>query len=254
MGAGMTAFRPSSLCIGTYAGGGGRGVYDLADDWTLGDADPVAANASFGTYAPRFGLHYLVDERDAGTVGAYRRDAAGWQRLASVETGGAAPCHVALNHAQTALAVANYASGSVSLFVLDANGLPRSPAQVHANSGHGPNAERQEAPHAHWVGFSPDDRWLYQTDLGTDEILAFPVADGALGPARIAHAAPPGSGPRHLLLKRTREYADAARPQRGPVPSARARLDVASRRNGRVDRRASLRQPRGRPALCDQPW
>ncbi len=200
MGAGMIAFRPSSLCIGTYAGGGGRGVYDLADDWTLGDADPVAANASFGTYAPRFGLHYLVDERDAGTVGAYRRDAAGWQRLASVETGGAAPCHVALNHAQTALAVANYASGSVSLFVLDANGLPRSPAQVHANSGHGPNAERQEAPHAHWVGFSPDDRWLYQTDLGTDEILAFPVADGALGPARIAHAAPPGSGPRHLLL------------------------------------------------------
>lgn len=190
----------SPLGIGTYANGGGGGVYAVADGWTLGDVYSEALNASFGVYSGRFDLHYLVDERDEGTVGVHRHGASGWQRLARVKVGGAAPCHAALNHAQTLLAVANYMSGSVSLFRLDVDGLPIEPPQIHANTGHGPNAERQEAPHAHWVGFSPDDRWLFQTDLGTDQILAYPIDDGRLGPPREAYAAPPGSGPRHLLL------------------------------------------------------
>lgn len=190
----------SPLGVGTYANGGGRGVYAVANGWTLGDVYPGAVNASFGVYSRRFDLHYLVDERDDGAVGVHRHGPSGWQCLAQVKVGGSAPCYAALNHAQTLLAVANYMSGSVSLFRLDADGLPIAPPQLHANTGHGPNAERQEAPHAHWVGFSPDDRWLFQTDLGTDQILAYPIEAGQLGPAREAYAAPPGSGPRHLLL------------------------------------------------------
>ena len=165
------------LAIGTYAGGGGGGVYALVDGWTLGDVYPAAANASFGAYSPRFGLHYLVDERDAGAIGVHRHGVAGWEWLARVAVGGAAPCHVALNHAQTALAVANYASGSVALFRLDAAGLPVEPPAIHANTGRGPNAARQEGPHAHWVGFSPDGRWLYQTQCACG-----PSCRSALGP------------------------------------------------------------------------
>jgi len=191
---------PPGLCVGTYAGGGGGGVYAIGDGWTRGDVYPRAANASFGAWSSRFGLHYLVDEREDGTVGVHRHGAAGWERLARVAVGGAAPCHLALNHAQTLLAVASYASGSVSLFRLDAAGLPVGAPNIHVGTGRGPNAARQEGPHAHWVGFDPADRWLYQTDLGTDRILAFPLVDGRLGPVRTAYAAPPGSGPRHLLL------------------------------------------------------
>ncbi|MEG3164530.1 beta-propeller fold lactonase family protein [Sphingomonas sp. PB2P19] len=197
----MTSFSNTRLAIGTYAGNGGAGVHAVADDGTLCAAYPDAMNVSFGVYSSRFDLHYLVDERDAGAVGTHRYAQSDWQSVAYAPTGGAAPCHAALNHAQTLLAVANYGSGSVSLFRLDADGLPIAPPQVHANHGHGPNPERQEAPHAHWVGFSPDDRWLYQTDLGTDQILAFPIDEsGGLGAPRVAYAAPPGSGPRHLLL------------------------------------------------------
>ncbi|WP_380788075.1 lactonase family protein [Sphingomonas sp. R86521] len=194
------SWSPLGIGVGTYANGGGRGVCAVADGWTLGDVYPGAVNASFGVYAHRFDLHYLVDERDDGAVGVHRHGPSGWQCLAHVKVGGSAPCHAALNHAETLLAVANYMSGSVSLFRLGADGLPIAPSQVHANTGHGPNAERQEAPHAHWVGFSPDDRWLFQTDLGTDQILAYPVDNDRLGPAREAYAARPGSGPRHLLL------------------------------------------------------
>ncbi|WP_260596939.1 lactonase family protein [Sphingomonas endolithica] len=170
-------------------------------DLALGSVYPHAANASFSVYSARHDIHYLVDE-NAGSVGAYRHRGGRWEMLATIPTQGAAPCHIALNPAETLLAVANYASGSVSLFRLDMHdGLPRERARVHANHGSGPDAQRQDRPHAHWVGFSADGRWLYQADLGTDEILAFAI-DGAgdLRAAQRSYQAPPGSGPRHLLL------------------------------------------------------
>ncbi len=196
---------PTALWIGTYAGGGGAGLYPLhrnPDGWTISAPHDAAANASFGTYAPRFGLQYLVDEQD-GALGVHHFDGAGWTRLAHVPTGGQAPCHVALDHSQSWIAVANYASGSVALYRLDtATGLPIAPPAVHTNTGSGPDADRQQSPHAHWVGFSLDDRRLYATDLGTDQILAFAVDanTGTLGAPTTAFDAPPGSGPRHLLI------------------------------------------------------
>lgn len=201
----MTIASPPVLCAGTYRDGGGTGLRAIRQDgqgtWIVGDAYAGAPNASFSVYSARHDLHYIVDEQTNGAIGVHRHGRDGWQCLAVASTGGAAPCHVALDSSETLLAAANYASGSVSLFRLDErNGLP-GPAQVRANRGSGPNVTRQEAPHAHWVGFDPHGRWLYQTDLGTDEILAFAIgAGGILGEAQRAYAAPPGSGPRHLLL------------------------------------------------------
>ncbi|MES3099358.1 lactonase family protein [Sphingomonas faeni] len=191
--------------IGTYAGGGGRGLYPLRDTGegvAIGPPDVEASNASFGTWSSRFGLQYLVDEREQGMIGAYRRTEATWIRLTQATTDGAAPCHVALDATQSWLAVANYMSGSTALYRLDEAGLPIAPPFVQANRGSGPNLERQQTAHAHWVGFGPDNRTLYVADLGTDEIQAFPFdADrGILGPAYTAFAASPGSGPRHMLF------------------------------------------------------
>lgn len=200
--------RQSSLCLsaGTYYGGGGQGVYSVCraacGQWKVGEAYPGALNASFSAYSARHGLHYIVNEQTAGAIGIYRYGKQGWSLLSTVATGGAAPCHVALNATETLLAVAHYASGSISVIRLDErDGLAAGGVQVRANSGSGPDPQRQENPHAHWVGFSDDGRWLYQTDLGTDEILAFAIDEhGELGASHCAYAAPPGSGPRHLLL------------------------------------------------------
>jgi 6-phosphogluconolactonase (cycloisomerase 2 family) len=192
-----------SLWIGTYAGGGGAGVYPLSATGMLGASYTDACNASFGTYSPRFNLHYLVDEQDDGALGVHRHTDSGWVRLAHVPVDGAAPCHVALDRTQSCIATANYASGSVSLFRLDpASGLPIARPMVHANDGSGPDPERQQSPHAHWVGFGLDNRFLYVADLGTDEVLAFAVDTerGALGEPHTAFKAAPGSGPRHLLF------------------------------------------------------
>lgn len=193
------------LWVGSYAAKGGRGLYPLSrassGSWKVGEPYEEAQNASFGVRSARHQLQYLVDEQ-GGSLAIYKLED-GWKQLARLPTGGADPCYVALDATETRLAVANYGSGSVSLFSLDPHtGLPIGPPVVRANSGQGPNAERQEGPHAHCALFSPDLRWLYQTDLGTDQILAFPP-DG-VGEASLAFAAPPGSGPRHLILHPSR--------------------------------------------------
>ncbi|WP_156460769.1 lactonase family protein [Sphingomonas sp. Leaf339] len=192
------------LVVGTWSDVGGRGLYDvrLIDGaWVVGDAFADAPNASFGVHASRHGLHYIIDEH-AGTIGVFSHDGRGWVRITTIDARGTAPCHLALNDDQTLLAVANYGSGSVSLFRLNVrDGLPIGDVQTHVHRGSGPNAQRQEGPHAHWVGFGADGRWLYQTDLGTDQVLAFPIdRQGVMGPPAIAFAAAPGAGPRHLAI------------------------------------------------------
>jgi len=194
--------------VGTYANGGGAGlctVHPGTDDggWSLGKADSGVPNASFATCSARHALNYFVDEQQAGAVGVYRLKAGRLVQLARVATQGADPCYIALNHDESLLAVANYGSGSIAVFELDpVTGLPTEPPALRTNHGSGPVSDRQEEPHAHCACFSPDDRRLYHVDLGTDEILVYPIdpATRSIGEREVAFAAPPGSGPRHLVF------------------------------------------------------
>jgi 6-phosphogluconolactonase len=198
------------LYIGTDADNGGAGLHplDYSEDtgWHVGKPYPEARNASFAAYSERHDLYYLVDERPEGSVGVFRITSDGWDPVGRVRTGGAAPCYVALNDAQDRLAITNYGSGSVALFRLDdRTGLPLGAPDVRQNEGGGPVEDRQDGPHAHCACFSPDQRWLYHVDLGTDAILAYRLdpATGTLGERRVAFSAPAGSGPRHLVFHPT---------------------------------------------------
>jgi 6-phosphogluconolactonase len=65
--------------------------------------------------------------------------------------------------------------------------------------GHGPVADRQEMAHAHFVSLSPDNRFVYINDLGSDKIHIYRLNTntGKLTPAGTFHAEP-GYGPRTL--------------------------------------------------------
>ena len=198
------------IYVGTYAEGGGPGLQRLSlhaiRAWACEDAFLGARNASFGAYSARHDLHYLVDEHRTGTVGMFRETTDGWREVGRVATAGADPCYVALDAEGGVLAVANYGSGSIAVFRLDpATGLPDGDPDVRANMGCGPVEDRQEGPHAHCVRFGPDGQWLFHVDLGTDEILAYPLDPTAarLGERHRAYAAPAGSGPRHLVFHPT---------------------------------------------------
>ncbi|WP_445190972.1 lactonase family protein [Sphingomonas sp. Tas61C01] len=189
------------LIAGTYAREGGKGLYPVVRDGNRWRVDaPIGGidDASFGVGGGPAGSYYLAKEGGAGSLGAY---GPGWRRRAAVPTGGADPCYLAIDRASACLAIAHYSSGGIAFVRLDPRtGAPGEPIQF-MHKGGGPNRDRQTAPHAHWVGFSPDRRWLHAIDLGADRIFryAFDAKARSLTPAGEAWQAPPGAGPRHLV-------------------------------------------------------
>ncbi len=184
--------RPA-LVAGTYTGKGGAGLVPIDPTGRVGPPVTALKDASFGV-SRATGPRYIVREGPAGRLIA--TDRAG-NILADRESGGDDPCHVAIDPAARALAVANYSSGTVSVYPLDREGLPGDPV-VRQQRGTGPNAERQGGPHAHWVGFTANGRHLHAVDLGADAVFAYAMRGAIPSEPRVAWRAPPGSGPRHL--------------------------------------------------------
>ena len=191
------------LIAGTYAREGGKGLYPVVhqaagDRWRVEAPVTGIDDASFGVGGGPADSYYLVKEGGAGSLAAYGPT---WQRRAVVPTGGADPCYLAIDRASRCLAIAHYSSGGIAFVRLDPRtGAPGKPT-AFLHKGSGPNTGRQAAPHAHWVGFSPDRQWLHAVDLGADRIFryAFDARARRLTAAGEAWQAPPGAGPRHLV-------------------------------------------------------
>jgi 6-phosphogluconolactonase len=192
--------------VGAYSSQRGKGVYPLSysadQGWRLGPPESAFENASYAAYNFRHGVYYLLDESKPGRIRACRRNPAGeWRQISDQPSGGDAPCFVAINAQASALAVANYEGGAVAIYRLSGKSgeLGGAPI-VQTNVGRSVNAERQEGPHAHCALFAFGH--VYNTDLGTDEVVARPYDPHlhvAGNPFR-AFSLPPGQGPRHIVF------------------------------------------------------
>lgn len=211
----LAAAADLKLFVGTYNSDTVKGIYPLdydaaSDRWTLGDVVSDVENASFGAYNPRFKRHYVLNEKDEGRVGSWTADKGTWTRSADVASHGQWPCYAAVSRGLDALAVANYGTGNVVVYDLcTKTGDPQEPAVIRQNKGKGPNADRQEGPHAHWVQFAPDQKRIYSIDLGTDQVLgySYDAKIHAVGEAFVAFQAPAGAGPRHMVFHPNRSVA-----------------------------------------------
>lgn len=213
--AGVAAAQPLRVYVGTYTGGESRGIYRFEIDAASGSAvaGPVLAgdseNPSFLVLHPNGRVLYAVNEvpsfdgRPTGAVSAFSIDPAtgNLSFLNKQPSEGADPCHLAVDSEGRSVVVANYSGGSVAVLPLDADGRLRPAARVRRLAGSGPNASRQQSPHAHGVFFDPSKGFLLTADLGADRILVerWAAARGTLEAAESDGVAlPPGSGPRHL--------------------------------------------------------
>ena len=97
-------------------------------------------------------------------------------------TRGAEACHLSRFQGQTY--VTNYLSGSV----FSTGGA------LDIHHGKGPNAERQDGAHTHFIAPGPDGNDLLSADLGLDAVYCY---DTALNVLSVAHV-PEGAGARHL--------------------------------------------------------
>lgn len=190
----------ATLWIGTYPAAGsdpgsGEGIWQVTLDRRTGKlGNPRLAittpSPSFLGWHPSGTMLYAVSEVAEGAVSAFQFVEGELQHSSTVATGGASPCHLYANQDQ--LWVANYSDGVVTQIHLDDDGVPTGDPIFHRHEGSGPNTERQDGPHAHYVHDTGHEIWV--SDLGTDELRRF-TASGANG---IAAELPPGTGPRHL--------------------------------------------------------
>jgi 6-phosphogluconolactonase len=110
-------------------------------------------------------------------------------------------CHLATDRTGRCLFTAQYGTGSVAAFPLDAEGRIQPRSALIRHTGSGPNKVRQEGPHPHWVGTDAANRYLFVPDLGSDQVVIYEMdlKNGTLKPHGHGDC-PPGSGPRHFVF------------------------------------------------------
>lgn len=190
-----------------------KGVYHATLDSESGELTPprlvgeVAGAGFLATHPTRDDVLYSTGTVDgAPAVVAWRivRDVAPrLERINSQPTGDGGSCHVSVDQTGRVLLSAQYMGGSIVAFPLDDQGAiePRSDIAEHTGAS-GVVASRQEAPHPHWTGVSPDNRFALVPDLGQDRIRIYKLDPAAAKLTPYGSAiAPAGGGPRHLAWR-----------------------------------------------------
>ena len=208
------------MYVGTYTatGAGGtnaNGIHVYRVDPASGELTkmfetPGLPNPTFLAIHPSKKFLYAVNEvgdfggKRAGAVSAFLINADGsLGRINEQSSVGSGPCHVIVDKAGRNALVANYGSGSVAVLPINEDGslAPASAFVQHAGSG--PDASRQEGPHAHSMTLSPDERFAYAADLGLDKLMTyrFDAGRGVLEANVPAFASVhAGAGPRHFVF------------------------------------------------------
>ena len=204
----------SFVLLGTQ---NGQGIYRAlwnSDAGSLG-APELAIATPRPTYLalhPHLPVVYACNEQDgdAAAVSAFglNRTTATLTALGTQPTHGNSPCFVSVDPTGKLLFTANYGSGSLSAFPLDAGGRPGPALHVFQCAGSGlcgtpgPVPGRQDGPHIHCATLSPDGHYVLACDLGDDGILCFPLQPDSAQPVGtpLRLRARAGSGPRHIAF------------------------------------------------------
>ena len=229
------------LFVGTYTSSesqdtGSKGIYSYRFDESSGKLAPLGvaaetANPSFLAVAPGNKFLYAVNELQtykgapSGAVTAFTMDhqTGKLTQLDEVASRGSDPCYISFDRTGKYLLVANYTGGTVAVFPVSSNGQIGEASSVEDDKGAlGPNKERQEHSHAHWIEVSARNRFAYVADLGLDRVLIykFDPNKGALipGESRPGQTATngakdffsatlaPGTGPRHVAFSRDGKF------------------------------------------------
>ena len=190
-------------------GTGGRmseGIYHATFNPENGKFTPAQLAAKVGspgflTLHPNGKILYSIGRWEGGTgaLGYHIKKNGkleGFTRMACPDGGSA---HLAVHPSGKFLLTAQYGGGSVALFPLDSSGNLGKPKLTKHQGGSKVVERRQESPHPHWTGFSPDGNYALIPDLGLDQIVIYKV--DLSKPAIIPHAVAesvPGGGPRHM--------------------------------------------------------
>ncbi|OIN55624.1 6-phosphogluconolactonase [Arsenicibacter rosenii] len=129
--------------------------------------------------------------------------------ISSQASGGVNPCHVAIHPAGMLALLAHYTSGSLSVLPIR-EGKILEATYTEQYTGDGPNKPRQDKAHAHCSAFTPDGKYAFVTDLGTDRIMNYAVDATRnsirANPEQAYFKTKAGVGPRHMAMHPSGKY------------------------------------------------
>ena len=195
--------------LNVYFGTGGnetKGIYQAKFDTENGSLSEVKLAAELGSpgflalHPDKHKLYAVGKLDDQAVVVGYQIDATGALKqftVSAIQDGEGT--HIAVHPSGKFLLTAQYGGGSTALFPLDQQGKLGSAIITEHQGGSNVVPGRQDKPHPHWTGFSPDGQYAFVPDLGLDHIVIYRI--DMEKPAIIKHgfaATIPGGGPRHM--------------------------------------------------------
>ncbi len=203
------------LYVGTYSQRGSEGIYVYNYDrkkekFSLIQTTPEIQNPNFLCIDPNGKNLYAVTSRgdsketkqDMLSSFAIDQNTGRLKFLNETPSYGKGSCHISMDKTGHWLFISHYGSGSLTVFSIGKNGVPGDTVQTIQYEG-GSITARQKGPHVHSIQVSPDNKFLYVANLGTDKIMiySFDRVSGKLTPASTPYGSSrPGAGPRHFAF------------------------------------------------------
>lgn len=208
------------MLVGTYTSGESKGIYVYKLDTITGTSEFVSEidvdNPSYLTLSENGQYMYSVSENgdlENAVVNAFSFDKQNGQLtfLNKVPTNGADPCHLIIDNSGKHIITANYSGGSITIFDIEENGHLSNRTQTIQFEGEGIDPKRQTQPHLHFIQETPDGKYIFANDLGTDQIHKFETTSN--DSSFLTKGTPPSfkvkneSGPRHTAFHPSGKYA-----------------------------------------------
>lgn len=198
------------LYVGTFSVRESKGIYVFQFDPVKGKLTQVQtiSDRESPTYLavhPSGKFLYAVnrmavdaDHTDIGSATAYSIDPVSGKLkyLNHVSAFGKGPCHISIDKTGTLAFISNYHEGNLVIYRILEDGSLGAVTDSKKYSG-------EKDSHIHCAIPSPDNRFLFVTDLGTDKIYtyALDVPSGRITPTNQQEVTvAPGAGPRHFVF------------------------------------------------------
>lgn len=210
------------LLAGSYASGEDNGIHiyrfnqHTGESEIIGKAEVESPSYFVSSKRDKYIYAVLENQEMPSYVNAfsYNKKKEQLDQIDSILSGDDGSCYITIDKDNKHVVTANYGGGSISVFDIDTNGQLYKMSQLIVFKGEGTDPERQTKPHIHCVEFSPDGKYLFATDLGTDNLYQMEIdnecsecgKDFVINKNVKTIKVPDGSGPRHILFHPTGEY------------------------------------------------
>ena len=210
-----------NLIIGTYTQPGkSEGIYVYDFNYATGEVKYKSVakgvqNPSFLAISKNRKFVYAVNEtggENKGGVSAFAFDAptGALTFINKQNSEGDHPCYISVDKKSKNVFVGNYTGGNLSVLNILPNGGISPAVQTIQHVGTSVNKDRQEKAHMHCSVLSPDGKYVFTADLGTDEVTSYRYSpwnvQTPLAQASVTKVLA-GSGPRHLTFHPNGKYA-----------------------------------------------